>query len=198
MLRCGIRTQALPAMPLICDFTRESFRRPTPKHSLLHALWPGRVAHPLTSISIIPIPMFARRALRARPSIPVAALPLPLPLFSSHLVPSVISQHISHPSSLHTSTRARNMVTASNNAPAFAQHDVEQEAHHQSNGTAKVNNWSQPGPAAFDFRSTPSSHNHPLQSNDSPSNPPTLQATSSQPPQPACSPPSPAQPSSTT
>jgi hypothetical protein len=46
MLRCGIRTQALPAMPLICDSTRESFRRPTPKHPLLHALWPGRVAHP--------------------------------------------------------------------------------------------------------------------------------------------------------
>ena len=26
------------------------------------------------------------------------------------------------------------MVTATNNAPAFAQHDIEQEAHHQSNG----------------------------------------------------------------
>lgn len=53
------------------------------------------------------------------------------------------------------------MVTATNDAPALAQHDIEQEAHHQSNGNAKVNNWSHPGPAAFDFRSMP--HNqHPL------------------------------------
>ena len=47
------------------------------------------------------------------------------------------------------------MVTATNNAPALAQHDIEQEAHHQSNGNTKVNNWSHPGPAAFDFRSMP-------------------------------------------
>jgi hypothetical protein len=47
------------------------------------------------------------------------------------------------------------MVTATNEAPAFAQQkNIEQEAHHQSNGHAKVNNWQQPGPAAFDFRST--------------------------------------------
>lgn len=45
------------------------------------------------------------------------------------------------------------MVTATNDAPALAQHDIEHEAHHQSNGNAKVNNWSHPGPAAFDFRS---------------------------------------------
>lgn len=54
------------------------------------------------------------------------------------------------------------MVTASNDAPAYAQqqHDIEQEAHHQSNGHAKVvNNWQHPGPAAFDFRSMPASHN---------------------------------------
>ena len=53
------------------------------------------------------------------------------------------------------------MVTATNDAPALAQHDIEQEAQHQSNGTAKVNNWSHPGPAAFDFRSMPA-HHHPL------------------------------------
>jgi len=46
------------------------------------------------------------------------------------------------------------MVTATNDAPALAQHDIEQEAHHQANGNTKVNNWSHPGPAAFDFRST--------------------------------------------
>ena len=46
------------------------------------------------------------------------------------------------------------MVTATNQAPAFAQQNIEQEAHYQSNGHAKVNNWQQPGPAAFDFRST--------------------------------------------
>ena len=46
------------------------------------------------------------------------------------------------------------MVTATNQAPAFAQQNIEQEAHHQSNGHAKVNNWQQPGPAAFDFRNT--------------------------------------------
>jgi len=54
------------------------------------------------------------------------------------------------------------MVTATNDAPALAQHDIEQEAHHQSNGNAKVNNWSHPGPAAFDFRSMPHHHHHPL------------------------------------
>lgn len=53
------------------------------------------------------------------------------------------------------------MVTATNDAPALAQHDIEHEAHHQSNGNAKVNNWSHPGPAAFDFRSMPHIH-HPL------------------------------------
>jgi threonine aldolase len=52
------------------------------------------------------------------------------------------------------------MVTATNDAPALAQHDIEQEAQHQSNGTAKVNNWSHPGPAAFDFRSMPSLNHH--------------------------------------
>jgi threonine aldolase len=52
------------------------------------------------------------------------------------------------------------MVTATNDAPALAQHDIEQEAQHQSNGNTKINNWSHPGPAAFDFRSMPSSHHH--------------------------------------
>lgn len=45
------------------------------------------------------------------------------------------------------------MVTAANNAPAYAQQNIEQEAVHQSSGSAKVNNWAHPGPAAFDFRS---------------------------------------------
>lgn len=30
---------------------------------------------------------------------------------------------------------------------------VHEEAQHLTNGAVKVNNWSQPGPAAFDFRS---------------------------------------------
>ena len=46
---------------------------------------------------------------------------------------------------------------------------VKDEAHHLINGTSngdvQVNNWSEPGPAAFDFRSTsiptkPSYHTH--------------------------------------
>lgn len=37
---------------------------------------------------------------------------------------------------------------------AMAQQDVEKTAKHLADGGAKVNNWSQPGPAAFDFRST--------------------------------------------
>ncbi|TKA65681.1 Aldolase vrtJ, partial [Friedmanniomyces simplex] len=37
--------------------------------------------------------------------------------------------------------------------PAMAQRSVEKEAHHLANGKVEVNNWSQPGPAAFDFRS---------------------------------------------
>jgi len=30
---------------------------------------------------------------------------------------------------------------------------IEATAQHLNNGAVKVNNWSQPGPAAFDFRS---------------------------------------------
>jgi len=44
------------------------------------------------------------------------------------------------------------MASNSNGEPAMAQHDVEKEAHHLANGKVEVNNWSQPGPAAFDFR----------------------------------------------
>lgn len=42
---------------------------------------------------------------------------------------------------------------ATNGAPALERKQVEQEANHLGNGDVKVNNWSQPGPAAFDFRS---------------------------------------------
>ena len=38
-------------------------------------------------------------------------------------------------------------------APAMDKHTIEKEAQHLSNGDVKVNNWSAPGPAAFDFRS---------------------------------------------
>jgi threonine aldolase len=38
-------------------------------------------------------------------------------------------------------------------APALKRQRVEDEAHHISNGEVKVNNWAEPGPAAFDFRS---------------------------------------------
>ncbi|KAK3686590.1 hypothetical protein LTR37_019651 [Vermiconidia calcicola] len=38
-------------------------------------------------------------------------------------------------------------------APALKRQRVEEEAEHISNGEVKVNNWSEPGPAAFDFRS---------------------------------------------
>jgi len=50
------------------------------------------------------------------------------------------------------------MASNSNGEPAMAQHDVEKEAHHLANGKVEVNNWSQPGPAAFDFRSKQASH----------------------------------------
>jgi threonine aldolase len=42
---------------------------------------------------------------------------------------------------------------ATNGAPVISQQTVEKEAQHLSNGDVKVNNWSSPGPAAFDFRS---------------------------------------------
>lgn len=42
---------------------------------------------------------------------------------------------------------------ASNGAPALTQQSVHKEAEGIANGEVKVNNWSQPGPAAFDFRS---------------------------------------------
>lgn len=38
-------------------------------------------------------------------------------------------------------------------APALKRQRVEEEASHISNGSVKINNWAQPGPAAFDFRS---------------------------------------------
>ncbi|KAK4560870.1 hypothetical protein LTR86_005450 [Recurvomyces mirabilis] len=44
-------------------------------------------------------------------------------------------------------------MATTNGAPAIEQHRIEKEAHHLSNGDVKVNNWSAPGPAAFDFRS---------------------------------------------
>ena len=152
-------------MPLICDSTRESFvsadksdnANLPPSPSTTHALCAGRVAHPPHTL-----PMFVRRVQQqlARPSI----RPLPLPLPSSSLSRSAISS-ISpraalpiHPSIQTIARTTRTMVTATNDAPALAQHDIEQEAHHQSNGTAKVNNWSHPGPAAFDFRSMPDHH----------------------------------------
>jgi len=42
---------------------------------------------------------------------------------------------------------------ASNGAPALAQQSVQKEAEHLAKGDVTVNNWSQPGSAAFDFRS---------------------------------------------
>nr|POF12762.1 aldolase vrtj [Quercus suber] len=51
---------------------------------------------------------------------------------------------------LRTSPRqfTQNMATA-----ALQQQEVREEAQHLTNGSTKVNHWSQPGPAAFDFRS---------------------------------------------
>ncbi|KAF2769544.1 hypothetical protein EJ03DRAFT_272222 [Teratosphaeria nubilosa] len=42
---------------------------------------------------------------------------------------------------------------ATNSASAQQQQAIEREAQHIANGDVKVNNWSSPGPAAFDFRS---------------------------------------------
>ncbi|KAK4545631.1 hypothetical protein LTR36_002584 [Oleoguttula mirabilis] len=44
-------------------------------------------------------------------------------------------------------------MATTNEAPALEQHAIEKEAQHQANGDVNVNSWSQPGPAAFDFRS---------------------------------------------
>ena len=50
-------------------------------------------------------------------------------------------------------TRVQTMATT-NGAPALEQKDVKQEAQHLANGNVSINNnWSSPGPAAFDFRS---------------------------------------------
>ncbi len=48
-----------------------------------------------------------------------------------------------------------NMAT-NGQAPALKRQRVEKEAEHISNGEVAVNNWSSPGPAAFDFRSVSS------------------------------------------
>jgi len=48
-------------------------------------------------------------------------------------------------------------MATTNGTPALQKDDIEKEAEHIVNGADKdvaVNNWSQPGPAAFDFRST--------------------------------------------
>ncbi|KAK5127008.1 hypothetical protein LTR85_008367 [Meristemomyces frigidus] len=44
-------------------------------------------------------------------------------------------------------------MATTNGAPALEQQAVQKEAQHQANGDVAINNWSQPGPAAFDFRS---------------------------------------------
>lgn len=44
-------------------------------------------------------------------------------------------------------------MAAAFGATALKKPDIEKEAQHISNGDVKVNNWSQSGPAAFDFRS---------------------------------------------
>lgn len=50
---------------------------------------------------------------------------------------------------------------ATNGASALEQKTVEEEAQHLSNGDVKINNWSHPGSAAFDFRSEqPKMHCH--------------------------------------
>lgn len=44
-------------------------------------------------------------------------------------------------------------MATTNGHPALKAQQVEDEARHLSNGEVKVNNWAEPGPAAFDFRS---------------------------------------------
>ena len=49
-------------------------------------------------------------------------------------------------------------MATTNGGPALQKEEVEKEANHIVNCADKdvsVNNWSQPGPAAFDFRSMP-------------------------------------------
>ncbi|KAK3675616.1 hypothetical protein LTR78_004700 [Recurvomyces mirabilis] len=44
-------------------------------------------------------------------------------------------------------------MATTNGGAAIEQYTIEKEAQHLSNGDVKVNSWSAPGPAAFDFRS---------------------------------------------
>ena len=53
-----------------------------------------------------------------------------------------------------TQRRTRAMATAANGTAAVRQKYAEGEAAHVGNGGAKINAWSSPGRAAFDFRST--------------------------------------------
>jgi len=73
----------------------------------------------------------------------------------SRLLISRFPIHLHFPLS---SNACRTMASNSNGEPAMAKHEVEKEAHHLANGKVEVNNWSQPGPAAFDFRSKQASH----------------------------------------
>jgi hypothetical protein len=55
-----------------------------------------------------------------------------------------------------TYSQSRTMATTNGApAPALEQSAIKSEAHHITNGTdiPVTNNWAQPGPAAFDFRS---------------------------------------------
>jgi len=44
-------------------------------------------------------------------------------------------------------------MSTPNGQPALKTKHIEEEAHHIANGESKVNAWSDPGRAAFDFRS---------------------------------------------
>ena len=100
--------------------------------------------------SEVPLPcgfMLTVSALRPRPSICSY-------IQSSRCTASAFTVRISH----HTSrprcvSVLRQRTMATNAAPALRPQAVEEEAQHLSNGDVKVNNWSRPGPAAFDFRS---------------------------------------------
>jgi threonine aldolase len=52
-----------------------------------------------------------------------------------------------------STTSALLNMTTNGTAPALKRQRVEEEASHLANGEVAVNNWSAPGPAAFDFRS---------------------------------------------
>lgn len=100
--------------------------------------------------------MFARPSI-SRPSTTAAERVIRCLLSPTSSTPRYRFSRASRPSLTRLTYSSRAMATF-NGAPALEQSAIEKEAQHQANGDVSVNNWSQPGPAAFDFRSEHRQH----------------------------------------